>query len=75
MKWLKITKGAGGPLGRDKHRTHGTPDTATRDPWVTEDLVYHYASIAGDLGIYSVCKMDDHESCRTELGLRLDREL
>ena len=75
MKWLKFTKGAGGSLGRDKHRTHGTPDTAKRAPWVIEDPVYHYVSIPGDLGIYLVCKIEHHESCRTELGLRLDREL
>jgi len=75
MRWLKFTKGARGSLGRDKHRTNGTPDAAKRDPGVIEDLVYHYASIPGDLGIYSLCKMDNHESCRTELGLRLDREL
>jgi len=75
MKWVKLTRGSGGSVRRDKHRTRGTPDTATRDPWVIEDLVYHYASIPGNQGIYSVCKMDNHESCRTELGLRLDREL
>jgi hypothetical protein len=74
MKRLKFIKGAGGSLARDKHRTHGPPGKATRDPWVMEDLVYYYASIPGDLGIYSACKMD-HESCRTDLGLRLAREL
>lgn len=75
MKWLRFIKGAGGSPGRDKHRTHEPPDKATRDPCVMEDLVYHYASIPGDLGIYSVCKMDHHESCRTDVGLRLAREL
>lgn len=75
MKWLKFIKGVGGSLGRDKHRTHGAPDKATRNPWVMEDLVYRYASIPGDLGIYTVCKMDHYESCRTDLGLRMAREL
>lgn len=75
MKWLEFIKGAEGSLGRTKHRTHGPLDKATKAPWLMDELVYYYASMPGDLGIYSVCKMDNHESCRTELGLSLDREL
>ena len=75
MKWLKFIKGPGGSLGRDKHRNHGPPDKATRYPLLMEDLGYCCSLIPGDLGIYTVCKMDHHESCRTDLGLRLAREL
>lgn len=75
MKWLKFINGVGGSLGRDKHSAHGAPDKAARDRWVMEDLVCHYASIPGDLGICTVCKMDYHKSCRTDLALRLAREV
>lgn len=75
MKWLEFIKGARGGLERDRRRTHGTMDKAARHPSLTEDLVYHHASVPSDLEITPVCKTDRYESRRTELALRIAPEL